>query len=184
MAEFSGKIISAQYIDAEYSMIKVTYEQDGMLVVYNLDANPNNHDYQALLDEGWDQERIIEETAEVKKAQSAAFNIEVHAAAKLMVDELLAQEKENLQKIARDLDIKGSNLEDLDRSTREKTQNMIAEVWTHIVHTNTDKDILFKFKLWLLEQDFVKDCSKEEKSAIRKAERITQLFSLIDNLVK
>jgi hypothetical protein len=184
MAEFSGKIISAQYIDAEYSMIKVTYEHDGMPVVYNLDANPDHHDYQDLLAEGWTQEKIIEETAEVKKAQSAAFNVEVHAAAKLMVDELLAKEKENLEKIARDLDIKGSNLEDLDRNTREKTQNMIAEVWTHIVHTNTDKDTLFKFKLWLLEQDFVKDSSKEEKSAIRKAERVTQLFSLIDDLIK
>lgn len=184
MAEFSGKIISAQYIDAEYSMIKVTYEQDGMLVVYNLDANPNNHDYQALLDEGWDQERIIEETAEVKKAQAAAFNVEVHAAAKLIVDELLAQEKENLQQVARNLELKGLDLENLDRSWREKTQNMIAEVWNHILDVNNDKDTLFKFKLWFLEQEFVKDCSKEEKSKIRKAERVTELFSILDDLIK
>jgi hypothetical protein len=44
--------------------------------------------------------------------------------------------------------------------------------------------MLFKFKLWTLEQDFVKEISTEQKSAIRKSTRVTQLFSIIDKLLE
>lgn len=184
MAEFSGKVVDAQFVDAERSIIKVLYEQDELIMVYNLDVNPDHPDYKELMSEGWDLEKIVESTAEYKRAESAAFNIEVNQAAKMLVDEILASEKEILANEKQVLDNTKKDLADLSRSTRMNVQDMLAEVWTHIFDSNTDKDMIFKFKLWVLEQDFVKEISKEQKSAIRKATRVTQLFSIIDDLIK
>ena len=191
MAEFSGRIISAEYMNTDYSLIKVRYNDNGINAIYNLEVDPNNADFQALEADGWDAEKIIDATAESKRVQSNACNLEVNAAAKMLVDEILASEKDML---ASQKDMLASekymlantkkDLADLSRSTRLSVQDMLAEVWTHILDKNTDKDMLFKFKLWTLEQDFVKEISKEQKSAIRKSTRVTQLFSIIDKLLE
>jgi hypothetical protein len=191
MAEFSGRIISAEYMNTDYSLIKVRYNDDGINAIYHLEVDPNNADFQALEADGWDAEKIIDATAESKRVQSNAWNLEVNAAAKMLVDEILASEKDML---ASQKDMLASekymlantkkDLADLSRSTRLSVQDMLAEVWTHILDKNTDKDMLFKFKLWTLEQDFVKEISKEQKSAIRKSTRVTQLFSIIDKLLE
>jgi hypothetical protein len=191
MAEFSGRIISAEYMNTDYSLIKVRYNDNGINAIYHLEVDPNNADFQALEADGWDAEKIIDATAESKRVQSNAWNLEVNAAAKMLVDEILASEKDML---ASQKDMLASekymlantkkDLADLSRSTRLSVQDMLAEVWTHILDKNTDKDMLFKFKLWTLEQDFVKEISKEQKSAIRKSTRVTQLFSIIDKLLE
>lgn len=185
MAEFSGKIVDAVYVNEEYSIVKIRYEDSaGNLAVYNLEANPDDEDYKALVAEGWDSEKILDSTAEFKKAQAAAFSIEVNTAAKLMVDEILAGEKEIIAGKKEALANDEKALADLKRNTRTAVQDMLTEAWIYIVDNNTDKDMLFKFKLWVLEQEFVKEIPKEQKSAIRKATRVTQLFSIIDDLIK
>ena len=191
MAEFSGRIISAEYMNTDYSLIKVRYNDNGINAIYHLEVDQNNADFQALEADGWDAEKIIDATAESKRVQSNAWNLEVNAAAKMLVDEILASEKDML---ASQKDMLASekymlantkkDLADLSRSTRLSVQDMLAEVWTHILDKNTDKDMLFKFKLWTLEQDFVKEISKEQKSAIRKSTRVTQLFSIIYKLLE
>lgn len=184
MADFSGKIITAEYANQDYSIIKVLYEQDDMLTAYHLNVDPSHPDFQALEAEGWTQEKIIDATAESKRSQSAAFNVEVNAAAKLIVDEILAGEKEIIAGKKEALANDEKALADLKRNTRTAVQDMLTEVWIYIVDNNTDKDMLFKFKLWVLEQEFVKEIPKEQKSDIRKATRVTQLFSIIDDLIK
>ena len=174
-----------------YSLIKVRYNDDCINAIYHLEVDPNNADFQALEADGWDAEKIIDATAESKRVQSNAWNLEVNAAEKMLVDEILASEKDML---ASQKDMLASekymlantkkDLADLSRSTRLSVQDMLAEVWTHILDKNTDKDMLFKFKLWTLEQYFVKEISKEQKSAIRKSTRVTQLFSIIDKLLE
>ena len=110
--------------------------------------------------------------------------MEVNAAAKLIVDEILAGEKEIIAGKKEALANDEKALADLKRNTRTAVQDMLTEVWIYIVDNNTDKDMLFKFKLWVLEQEFVKEIPKEQKSDIRKATRVTQLFSIIDDLIK
>ena len=185
MAEFSGKIISAQYIDAEYSMIKVTYEQDGMLIVYNLDANPDHPDYQDLLSEGWTQEKIIEETAEVKKAQAAAFNLEVMNAAQTLAREMAGMaviEEEKAQLLSETEQVK-KKLLDLDQTAKVRTKTVDAELYDYLLDKNQDKEELFKCKLWALELERVKQADKDVKSNIRKATRITQVMGIVDSLM-
>ena len=49
---------------------------------------------------------------------------------------------------------------------------------------NEQGDELFKFKLWALEQEFVKSAPKEVKSKIRRVKRITQGIAILDDLIE
>tara|TARA_R110000822_G_scaffold13329_4_gene47386 strand:- start:2770 stop:3294 length:525 start_codon:yes stop_codon:yes gene_type:complete len=174
MAEFSGKIINAEYMDAEYSIIKVQYDKDGKIFVYNLDADPNHPDFQALEAEGWDTEKLVEATAESKRMQAAAWNEEINnAARKLFGLKELQDEKDRLTS---EVTGQKKTLVGLDKAVNNVMYDFIFE-------KNEDKEELFKFKLWALEQVCVKSAGKEVKSSIRKAKRITSAMNIVDGLM-
>ncbi len=67
------------------------------------------------------------------------------------------------------------------KKTEFSVDNALLEVlWNH----NEKGDELFKFKLWALEQDFVKSAPKEIKSKIRRVKRITEGIALLDSLIE
>ena len=192
MAEFSGKVVDAQFVDEEHSIIKVLYEQDDLIMVYNLDVNPDHPDYKQLMSEGWDLEKIAESTAEYKKAESAAFNIEVNEAARALAQEMLGMkvlqdERDRLaaekEKLGEQVNSKEEVLIGLDKEVKIKTNQVDSAYFEHLWEMNENKEQLFKFKLWALELDAVKDAGKEIKSSIRKATRISQGLAIIDALM-
>ena len=192
MAEFSGKVVDAQFVDEEHSIIKVLYEQDELIMVYNLDVNPDHPDYKQLMSEGWDLEKIAESTAEYKKAESAAFNIEVNEAARALAQEMLGMkvlqdERDRLaaekEKLGEQVNSKEEVLIGLDKEVKIKTNQVDSAYFEHLWEMNENKEELFKFKLWALELDAVKDAGKEIKSSIRKATRISQGLAIIDALM-
>ena len=192
MAEFDGKVVDAQFVDEEHSIIKVLYEQDDLIMVYNLDVNPDHPDYKQLMSEGWDLEKIAESTAEYKKAESAAFNIEVNEAARALAQEMLGMkvlqdERDRLaaekEKLGEQVNSKEEVLIGLDKEVKIKTNQVDSAYFEHLWEINENKEELFKFKLWALELDAVKDAGKEIKSSIRKATRISQGLAIIDALM-
>jgi hypothetical protein len=192
MAEFDGKVVDAQFVDEEHSIIKVLYEQDELIMVYNLDVNPDHPDYKQLMSEGWDLEKIAESTAEYKKAESAAFNIEVNEAARALAQEMLGMkvlqdERDRLaaekEKLGEQVNSKEEVLIGLDKEVKIKTNQVDSAYFEHLWEMNENKEQLFKFKLWALELDAVKDAGKEIKSSIRKATRISQGLAIIDALM-
>jgi hypothetical protein len=182
MAEFSGKIVSAEFIDAEYTLIKVRYEENGVLNVYQLFANPDHPDYQALLKEGWDTDKIIAETVASKRAQQAAWNTEVNAAAKALVDQLLAKKSDTQSEFDVLSLAKVSNLNAEEYEKRKEADLQGQDIYNFIMDKNSDKDELFKFKMWALDLDFVKSKDKETKSALRKVQSILDGLSMLNNL--
>ena len=192
MAEFDGKVVDAQFVDEEHSIIKVLYEQDELIMVYNLDVNPDHPDYKQLMSEGWDLEKIAESTAEYKKAESAAFNIEVNEAARALAQEMLGMkvlqdERDRLaaekEKLGEQVNSKEEVLIGLDKEVKIKTNQVDSAYFEHLWEINENKEELFKFKLWALELDAVKDAGKEIKSSIRKVTRISQGLAIIDALM-
>tara|TARA_R110002096_G_scaffold167799_3_gene338129 strand:- start:49 stop:537 length:489 start_codon:yes stop_codon:yes gene_type:complete len=155
MAEFSGRIISAEYMNADYSLIKVRYNDDGKNAIYHLEVDPNNADFQALEADGWDAEKIIDATAESKRVQSNAWNLEVNAAAKQLVTEMK---------------------EEYAAETKQLTEK--STIYNYIAF-DEDKDNLFRFKLWALETDLMKASSKSDKSKLRKSKTILEGLSVI-----
>ena len=67
------------------------------------------------------------------------------------------------------------------KKTEFQVDNALLEV---LMNHNDQGDELFKFKLWALDQDFIKAAPKEIKSKIRRVKRITQGIALIDELIE
>ena len=192
MTEFSGRIISAEYMNAEYSLIKVRYDDDGKNAIYHLEVDPNNADFQALEADGWDAEKIIDATAESKRVQSNAWNLEVNAAATRIAKEMLGLKALQDEKDRLTSEVTGQKktladretiLLGLDKAVKVKSNAVDNVMYDFIFEKNEDKEELFKFKLWALEQDCVKSASKEVKSSIRKAKRITSAINIVDGLM-
>ena len=156
MAVFTDAIITAEYTNAEYSFIKVKYKDEiGRILVHHMHADPDHCDFKDLEAEGWDTEKLVEATAESKRTQSAAWNIEVNTAAKVMIEEMGLIERQD--------------------------EISAAQAYHHIVF-NEDKDILFKFKLWALETDIFKTATKTQKSSLRKSKSILEGLALINTI--
>jgi|SaaInlV_120m_DNA_3_1039746.scaffolds.fasta_scaffold07141_3 hypothetical protein len=186
MADFSGRIVSAQYANTERTIIKVLYEEDEKLFPYSFPNDENNPDYQALMEEGWDHDKILDDTVERLKAESRAHNIEINKAAKELAREMLGMQvlqdqKDELEKKVSDQE---STLLNLDKQVKIKKNEVDTEFFRMLFDDNANKEELFKFKLWALELDFVKEADKDIKSKIRKAERITEGMGFIDSLLK
>ena len=156
--DFSGKIINATYADEAHSIIKVRYEDNGQINIWNVTNDPNLEDYKELMSEGWDPARILDETIELKKAESKAFNILVNESAR----ELLKGMKKETK-------------------NQEAVDTLNDSHFDFIVNT-TDKDVLFKFKIWALETEDMKAASKEHKSRIRKAKTMLEAFSILNEV--
>ena len=161
MAEFSGKIVSAFYANEEHDIIKVRWDDNGTLNVYHLDVNPDTPDFQALVEEGWDLEKIAEETVEELRSQSYAFNTRVNQEAQALIQEKMA-----------DLDKK---IKDVDRTQAFETAE---ELYSHIINNENEEEV-FKFKLWALEQDFVKAAPTDQKKALRRAKTLLEGMSVL-----
>lgn len=161
MAIFSDNIINAVYSNPEYTLIQIRYEDDGLVVPHTIDVDPDHSDFQALEAEGWDVERITEATVEFKKAQSAAWNIEVATAAQVIIDEL---------------DIKSEVIQ-------EKIEVIGTKSYDAIISESDDKDKLFEFKLWALETQVMKKANKKQKSDLRKAKSILHGFSIMNSVI-
>lgn len=184
MAIFSGKILTAHYIDPEYSIVELTYTgEDGGVYAHALRVDPNNPEWQALLEDGWDQDKLAEGTAEYKRQSSFDFNTQVNSAAKDMVKEMLAQETERLSKLEEKALHKLNRLNNLEYNARKVVDLADQNIYEHIISHNEDKDELFKFKLWALELEAVKNSDKEIKSKIRKVAKITEGIVLIHNIL-
>ena len=179
-----------------------------------IEADPKSKDFKDLQSEGWSDQKLLDATAEFKRQHSATFNNAVQIRASQIARDMigihsLQREKqaldEKVAKVRDDIDrhhgwleekrtlIKKSD-EKIDEQQEElayteskikKTEftvdNALLEVlWNH----NEKGDELFKFKLWALEQDFVKSAPKEIKSKIRIVKRITEGIALLDSLIE
>jgi small-conductance mechanosensitive channel len=192
MAEFSGKIVSAFYANEAHDVVKVRWDDNGTLNVYHVLVDENNADFKALEAEGWNAEKLLDEMAEELRGQSQAFNSLIQEQAKALAKEMLGmnvleEEKKRLEEEKTQLDSKVNEKEQiligLDKEVKVKTNAVDTAFFQSLWEINENKEELFKFKLWALELDAVKNADKSVKSAIRKANRISQGMAILDDLI-
>ena len=174
MAEFSGKIVDAYYFSEDYTMIEVIYKNENdEIVSYVMEANPDHSDMQALEEDGWNVEKLAEATAEYKRQQANAFseaiNIQVQERLKEVINTSFKDKEKKLQEIEKELRAERKVLDD--------------QIYDTILNNNEDKEYLFKFKLWALEQDAVKNSSKAVKSELRKSKTILEGLSIVHQVL-
>lgn len=199
MAEFSGAINTAYYTNEEYTLIEVVYTNpNGEKVNYMVEAD-DNADYKALVAEGYDAETLLERTSEYKRVHARQFGELVNAQAQALAEEMLgmkhmmerkAQLEEQTEKLGEQADKLGEQAEQrkktllsLDQDVKVKTNKVDHALYDFIRDNNENKEELFKFKLWALEQEAVKAADKKVKSSIRKATRITEAMSIVNPLL-
>ena len=192
MAEFSGSINTAYYINEDYSLIEVVYTNpNGEKINYMVEVG-DNLDYQALVEEGYDLEKLLDGTSEYKRVHAKQFGEMVNAEAQALAEEMLGmrflmERKQILEKQTAELDQatqdKENQLLSLDQDVKVKTNKVDHAVYDFIRDNNESKEELFKFKLWALEQDLVKEADKAIKSSIRKSTRITSAMAIYNDLL-
>ena len=192
MAEFSGSINTAYYINEDYSLIEVVYTNpNGEKINYMVEVGDNG-DYQALVEEGYDLEKLLDGTSEYKRVHAKQFGEMVNAEAQALAEEMLGmrflmERKQILEKQTAELDQatqdKENQLLSLDQDFKVKTNKVDHAVYDFIRDNNESKEELFKFKLWALEQDLVKEADKSIKSSIRKSTRITSAMAIYNDLL-
>lgn len=192
MAEFSGKIVSAFYANEAHDLVKIRWDDNGTLNVYHLPVDVNNADFQALQEEGWNAEKLLDEMAEELRGQSQAFNTIIQEQAKALAKEMLGmnvleKEKKRLEEERAQLDSKVNEKEQvligLDKEVKVKTNAVDTAFFQSLWEINENKEELFKFKLWALELEAVKNAGKDIKTSIRKATRISQGLAIVDALI-
>lgn len=192
MAEFSGKIVSAFYANEAHDLVKIRWDDNGTLNVYHLPVDENNADFQALQEEGWNAEKLLDEMAEELRGQSQAFNTIIQEQAKALAKEMLGmnvleKEKKRLEEERAQLDSKVNEKEQvligLDKEVKVKTNAVDTAFFQSLWEINENKEELFKFKLWALELEAVKNAGKDIKTSIRKATRISQGLAIVDALI-
>ena len=139
--------------------------------------------------EGWNEEKLIETTAENKRSQAQVFGSwvgeMVNTKAKALAEEMmglryLMDQKKALEDQALSLKKDTAKLENakkdkektllsLDQDVKVKTNKVDHALFDYIYTNNETAEELFKFKLWALEQDQVKEADKKIKSAWEKA---------------
>ena len=174
-AIFSNSIISAYYFDEDYATIEVLYEINDEIHNYIVEVNPDNVDYQALLAEGWNTDKLAKSTEQYKREQSFEFNNAIQAS----VDTILEQSKNTIKQEWLDELAKKPDVLDI----RSSNPFISGDMFDLILEGNTNKDMIFKFKLWALELDNIKTSPKSVKTKIRKAKSVFEGISIIAPLV-
>lgn len=194
MAYFSGKINTAYYMSEDYSVIEIVYtdEDQDMKLKHIMQVDPEAQEYKDLVAEGYDELKLIEETAKYKREHAKVFGSLVNAQAQALAEEMLGMkhmmdQKAQLEKDTAELNKTKEKTEktllSLDQDVKTKTNKVDHALYDYIRDNNQNKEELFKFKLWALEQDVVKAADKKVKSTIRKATRITEAMAIIDTLI-
>jgi hypothetical protein len=174
-AIFSGNIISAYYFDQDYTTIEILYKIKDEIHNYIVEADPDNADYKALLAEGWDVNKLAKSTEQYKKEQSFEFNNAIQTS----VDTILQQSKLAIKQEWLDEQAKNPDVLDI----RSSNPFISGDMFDLILEKNTDKDMLFKFKLWALELNDIKKSTKATKTEIRKSKSILEGMAVISPLI-
>ena len=160
MAIFSKNIITAHFINEDYTIIEILYKVKDDVHSHVVETDPTQLDYKALLDEGWDADKLAKGTEQYKREQSLEFNNTIQAS----VDAILEQTKMSI-------------------TPAEGMRDISSDMFNIMLEKNTDKDMLFKFKLWALELDDIKKSTKATKTEIRKSKSILEGMAVIAPLI-
>lgn len=232
MAIFTGKVYDAFYVNKEYTTIQVQVNDKERGIIYNhfVEADPNDGEYQALVEEGFDVDTLITRTIEYKKQAGRKLANMVETRARELLETVLikerirdsamplaielAKEAMNIPEIRAEKDNlvveKDNLLAEKDNLSAEK-DNIVSEItkadtwlkdkkgdltsveiqlgqrkkeaelganyYDAMLNSNSNKEELFKAKLWALE--YCKPRSKQIKSKIRRASTVLEIFSII-----
>jgi hypothetical protein len=177
--------ISARYEDSSYSTVLVEWKgQDGKIRIHSIPADPSNTDYQDLVASGYTEEILVRTTEAYKRQASRDINVLIQKAAQELADKTIEIKlKEKVDELNKRLQAAGARELEAETKSAEIQKSLDTGVWEMISKSDDNKDELFKFKLWALEQEAVKNASSDAKKELRKQESLFKAISCYTSLL-
>tara|TARA_Y100000590_G_C15335462_1_gene869388 strand:+ start:297 stop:779 length:483 start_codon:yes stop_codon:yes gene_type:complete len=154
MADFSGKIVEAYFLNPESTVIEIIYTADDLKNrSYCIEVDPNHSDFNDLMSE-YSLERVEKTTIAKHKERRE----EMRKVSKIMAKEYVIELKEKHKKEIKELKYFG---------------------WMDILKyiRNDDEDELFKLKMNLFKSDIVKETTNSESlDKIRNAKTFIEVL--------
>ena len=154
MADFSGKILEAYFLNPESTVIEIIYTGDDLKNrSYCIEVDPNHSDFQDLMSE-YSLERVEKTTIAKHKERRE----EMRKVSKIMAKEYVIELKEKHKK---------------------EIMEYKAFGWMDILKyiRNDDEDELFKLKMNLFKSDIVKETTNSESlDKIRNAKTFIEVL--------
>jgi hypothetical protein len=168
---FDHKIVSCRFINETNTVIEILYEDsNGDIFAGHLNVDAEDHNFQKLLELGWDLEKISKSTIEYNRKHNKAFNDIINNYVKIGVEEKKKELEERYRRVIED-----------DAQSRPINRNALLK---YIITNNTDEELLFKLKLAVFDMDEVKEIrDKSMKMKIRKAQSMLSVFSLLQEML-
>ena len=149
---FNNNVTSAKFIDEDLTTIEVLYGVGDETISYALQVDPESGPFKALIEEGWDLDKITKETIRVKREESRVFND--------MVDYWVNVERIKLIEAGK---VNALKVEKIDKS----------EIFNFLNDNDDDEEAIFKLKLAIFEVKKIKDIKdRSGKLKIRKAKTV------------
>jgi len=207
MTHFANMVEDAYYEDASYSTVLITYKDEQRVIrTHSVPADMNNADFKYLVEnEGYDEALLAKRTEAYKKQASRNINamirkaaeelaeeaIEARVAAKMQVwerklaelNERDAASKENFEKVKKSIEAAEGRVLDADLKVKAARVAVDNKFWDALFEANENKDEVFKFKLWALEQDTFKETSNENKKEFRKQATVFDCITYMNTLI-
>lgn len=192
MAHFANKIKTVYYEDSSYSTVCIEYEDDlGQLRRHSIPADPTNTDYKFLIEvEGFTKEDLETATEKYKKNSSKAMNLVIQKAAMELAEEAIEQrvaarvkELDDRLQLA-DKEVMKAEQKHLAADQKLKSTQISVDnkLWDALLEANENKDEIFKFKLWALEQEKAQGASAEQKKEFRKQNTLLDCITYFNKL--
>lgn len=192
MAIFNDKIVSAQFINPEKTLVEILYKEDDNVVPYVLEVDFTQEDFQDLLKE-LTLDEIEENTKAALQQESKFFESVINDE----IERRWALESEKIKKAYEDADRYAQServkiKKELDgevESVKSSLQSQFSiepqeskitgKRVINAIQTKEDKDFLFDMKVAILEDpEIAKTKDKSVKLSIRKAKTVMELLKV------
>lgn len=167
---FNDSIVMARFSNEKNDIIEVTFLFEGNPQVWYIDVDPSHQDYKALMDEGWDIERIQKATIEFNRTQSRLLNKTIDA-------QLVEYKKELRKEFQRELDRRLGEMREV-----EVTKSQLFKA---VIDSNKDEEVIFKVKLAIFDLPEIKSLKdRAGKMRLRKAKTLIQTLAIFEELLE
>jgi hypothetical protein len=194
MAIFSGKVVSAKFIDPPNNMmIELLYQEGDVVVPYVLEVDFTQQDFNDLI-----KEISLDDIQNNTKNQLEAQRKEIFSAIDAEIERRWALEELKIKEAYQKADLyaeteKVKKLEEVQEEfknlrnnlsakfTTETTTNKLTpkELFHQLFSMDQDQDFVFNLKISILEDpDIAKSKDKDLKLSIRKAKTVTELLKI------
>ena len=186
MAIFTGKVYDAFYINKEYTTIQVQVNDEERGIIYNhfVEADPNDGEYQALVEEGFDVDTLITRTIEYKKQAGRKLADMVENRARELLETVLIKERirDSAMPLAIELAKEAMNIPEI----RAEKDNLVAEKDNLLVEKDNIASEINQADTWLRDKtgaltDVEIKLGQRKRTFELGAEQYGAMLSLNDN---